>query len=144
MKKGFTLLELLAVVLIVAVVGVSATLAFSNIDDDTADEDLKNKYTEIQRAANLYLDLHSSDIEWFMNNRVIYYKLSDLRNENYITDDLSDPVHGDDISTNLYVKLYIASDNSEVSSCIVDRLATGEKCIADHFGNYNNITNCCE
>ena len=43
-KNGFTLLELLAVVVIVAVVGVSASLAFNNIEDETADEELTNKY----------------------------------------------------------------------------------------------------
>lgn len=142
-KNGFTLLELLAVVVIVAVVGVSASLAFNNIEDDTADEELKNKYSEIQRASNLYLDLHSSDLEWFMKNRVIYYKVSDLKNENYITDDLENPVTGELIPTDYYVKLYIKSDDSEVNSCIIDRAESGDICIADHFGNYD-ITSCCE
>ena len=35
-KKGFTLMELLAVILILAVVSVSSTIAFGNIDDTTA------------------------------------------------------------------------------------------------------------
>ena len=49
-KSGFTLLELLAVVAIVAVIGVSSTLAFNNIEDETADEELKMfmlKYKEL-------------------------------------------------------------------------------------------------
>ena len=88
-KRGFTLLELLAVVVIVAIVGVSATISFGNIEQDTSVEDLKNKYIEIQRSANLYMDLHNSDIEWFLANKVIYYKIATLKGENYISSDLS-------------------------------------------------------
>lgn len=148
-KNGFTLLELLAVVVIVAVVGVSASLAFNNIEDETADEELTNKYVEIQRAANLYLDLHSTDLEWFMENEVIYYKLTDLKNENYITSDLDNPVTGDLISGSYYVKIYIkrepVSYNAyEVSSCIIDRKPSGDVCIADSVGNYKDIVTCCE
>ena len=47
-KKGFTLMELLAVILILAVVSVSSTIAFGNIDDTTAKTELKNKYIDIQ------------------------------------------------------------------------------------------------
>ncbi len=142
MKNGFTLLELLAVVAIVAFVGVSASLAFNNIEDETAEEDLENKYIEIQRAANLYLDLHSSDLEWFINNGVTYYKIGDLKNENYITSDLINPVTGDDINTSYYVKLYIKSTNDEVSSCIIDR--SNNNCIADENGKSGQGVVCCE
>ena len=148
-KNGFTLLELLAVVVIVAVVGVSAGLAFNNIEDETAEEELMNKYVEIQRAANLYLDLHSSDLEWFIENQIIYYKLADLKNENYITSDLDNPVTGELIDSSYYVEIYVKKDPStleayEVSSCIVDRQSTGNVCIADSNGNSKNLTSCCE
>ena len=43
-KDGFTLLELMIVVLIVAVIGVAATISFSTIDSDTSQLELKNKY----------------------------------------------------------------------------------------------------
>ena len=148
-KNGFTLLELLAVVVIVAVVGVSASLAFNNIEDETADEELTNKYVEIQRAANLYLDLHSADLEWFIENEVIFYKLADLKNENYITSDLDNPVTGGLISSNYYVKIYIKREPTsynayEVSSCIIDRKPSQDVCIADYMGNYKETARCCE
>ena len=141
-KRGFTLLELLAVVAIVAVVGVGATLAFNNIESETAEEELSNIYLEIQRAANLYLDLHSSDLEWFMHNKKIYYKLNDLMSENYVDQDLKNPVTKEKINSEYYVEIYIKNDNNEVGSCIIDR--TNNKCIANDLGEYKDLSRCCE
>ena len=146
-KDGFTLLELMIVVLIVAVIGVAATISFSSIDSDTSQLELKNKYLEIQRAANLYLDLHNADLKWFMENKQIDVKIGDLKSENYLTNDLSNPVTGEDISEAYFVRLYIAKDSNNedyVNSCIIDRTSTGIVCIADSYGNSGSGVVCCE
>ena len=144
-KNGFTLMELLVVISIVAIVGVSSVISFSTIRDDSAEEELANKYMEIQRGANVYLDLHSADQKWFIENRRIDIKLSDLRSENYITNDLSNPVTGFDISDQYYVRICITKDdksNDVVDSCIIDRTATGVTYIADGYGVSGG--HCCE
>lgn len=146
-KDGFTLLELMIVVLIVAVIGVAATISFSSIDSDTSQLELKNKYLEIQRAANLYLDLHNADLKWFMENKQIDVKIGDLKSENYLTNDLSNPVTGEDISESYFVRLYITKDSNNedyVNSCIIDRTSTGITCIADSYGNSGSGVVCCE
>ncbi len=164
-RRGVTLLEVLADVVIVSIVGVSATISFGNIEQDTSEEDLKNKYIEIQRSANLYMDLHNSDIEWFLSNKEIYYKIATLKGENYISSDLSNPVTGEDIDSNYYVKVYMVNEDDpsipadspyknipvRTNYCIVDKTineTTGmeeETCIADHLGNYKDLgTNCCK
>ena len=65
-----------------------------------------------------------------------------------ITSDLSNPVTHEDISTEYYVKIYVSEDSTTgkqtVMSCIIDRLETGDVCIADHLGNYEPGTRCCE
>ena len=145
MKKGFTLMELLVVITIVGVVGVASVASFTNIKDDTAVKDLKNKYIDIQRGANLYLDLHSSDQEWFLQNKKIDIKLSDLRNENYISKDWSNPVNGGEISENYYVRICITKDDLNddvVDSCIIDKQTSGVVYIANRYGE-NNL-GCCE
>ena len=63
MKKGFTLMELLVVIVIVAVISVSSVLAFGNIDDSTAVKDRMNIYKDIQRSAILYVDLNNLTME---------------------------------------------------------------------------------
>ena len=138
-------LVLLVVISIVAIVGVSSVISFSTIRDDSAEEELANKYMEIQRGANVYLDLHSADQKWFIENRRIDIKLSDLRSENYITNDLSNPVTGFDISDQYYVRICITKDdksNDVVDSCIIDRTATGVTYIADGYGVSGG--HCCE
>ena len=140
-KKGFTLMELLVVILIVAVVSVSATVSFSNIDDSTKQKELENKYAEIQRAAGLYLDLHNSYLNTFISEKQMYVKLYVLAEENYVSSDLENPVTGDSINPDYYVKLYVPSDNSKVESCILSIDSSGnEKCIADRKGK---PCNCC-
>ena len=146
-KKKKVIIAFIAIVLIVAVIGVSATISFSSIDSDTSQIELRNKYLEIQRAANLYLDLHNSDLNWFIINKQIDIKISDLKSENYITSDLSNPVTGDDISEAYFVRLYIAKDsnnNDYINSCIIDRSSSNIVCIADSYGNSGSGVTCCE
>ena len=141
-KKGFTLMELLAVIVIVTVVSVSATISFSSIDDSTKERELENKYSEMQRAAGLYLDLHNSYLETFIEKKEMYIKLYVLQEENYITNDIENPVTGDDISLDNYVKLFVTSDGSnkynKVDTCIVsiavENDVVKEKCIANSYG----------
>ncbi len=144
-RNGFTLMELLVVIAIVGVVGVASVISFASIKDDTADKELRNKYIEIQRGANLYLDLHSTDQNWFIESRKIDIKLSDLRGENYITSDLSNPVTGGVISEEYYVRLCIIKDDKNedtVDSCIIERTSSGIKFIADSYGTEGG--HCCE
>ena len=152
MKKGFTLLELLVVIMIVAVVSISATISFSTIDDDTSKKELTNKYIEIQRATHLYLDLHNSDLEWFIEKKTIDIKLSELKNENYITSDLSNPVTKEDISESYYVRLCVNTDptlgNEFVDSSIIDKTLKADgtgfdiKCISNQYGSMGTDCGC--
>ena len=85
MKKGFTLLELLGVLAILAFLGVSSVILFGKNNEDITNEDLKNKYREIQQAAILYMDLNDSWLSNFTENGEAFIKLSVLQNENLIS-----------------------------------------------------------
>ena len=144
-RKGFTLMELLVVIAIVGIVGVTSVISFTSIKDVSAEKELVNKYKDIQRGANLYLDLHSADQNWFIEGKRIDIKLSDLKSENYISNDLSNPVTGENISEDYYVRLCIKKDtNNEdiVDSCIIERSASGIRYIADSYGVEGG--HCCE
>lgn len=150
-KKGFTLMELLAVILILAVVSVSSTIAFGNIDDTTAKQELRNKYIEIQRAASLYVDLNDDQpyIHEFANKGRTRITVNELKNNNYISD-LSDPLGGGDIPLSYTVVIYL-TDDKHIDTCIIESEyetdAVGNSietktCIADSKGEFENPV-CC-
>ena len=59
-KKGFTLMELLAVIVIVTVVSVSATISFSSIDDSTKERELEKANAELLEIKSKYTQLNNS------------------------------------------------------------------------------------
>ena len=142
MKKGFTLIELLVVIVVISVVTVSATISFMNIDNDTTNQDLKNKYMEIQRAASMYIDLNDSWLNQFAERREMFIKIGELKNTNYISSEIENPVTNEEIPSNYTIKLYITDNGSKateyVDSCIVDITSVGGKeivkCIANNKG----------
>ena len=139
-KKGFTLMELLIVIVIIAVVSVAASVSFSNIDDETAGKELANTYKDIQRAASLYLDLHDSALEQFINESRVTIKISTLQEENYVSKDLVNPITGEDIDSSASVVIYIEKDGNTkkyVNTCIVSFTKDSTQCIANSQGDTN-------
>ena len=122
MKNGFTLMELLVVIVIVSVISVSSVLAFGNIDDSTAIKDRINLYKDIQRKAILYADLDNGRLNDFRTDGVMNVTINTLIDDEYINADLEDPVTGDVIPGNYFVKVYIANDGTSeyVDTCILD------------------------
>ena len=145
-NKGFTLMELLAVILILAVVSVSATLAFGNIDSTTAQNELKNKYIEIQRAASLYVDLN--DDQPYLDELTVsaekktIVSVGTLKSNNYINN-LDNPVNGEEISTDDIVIIYL-TDEGHVDTCIIesnyDSGSEVKKCVANSKGEWLDMS----
>ena len=65
MKNGFTLVELLVVIVITVTVSAGSAMLFGKSNADTNEEDLRGKYREMQRAAIIYTDLNDSCILMF-------------------------------------------------------------------------------
>ena len=60
MKKGFTLMELLVVIVIVGIVTVTTIVLFDRVQNSTEEENLVNIYKDIEYSAKTYLDLNDS------------------------------------------------------------------------------------
>lgn len=139
MKKGFTLVELLIVVVLMAVISTSSIIAFDNIDNDTNETDKVNMYKNVQRSATLYVDLNDDWLNQFMTNKEIFISIGELKNTNYINPELEDPVYHEDIPSNYLVKLYMSKDeqnNEYIDSCVLDstKLNTKNACVANSDG----------
>ena len=139
MKKGFTLIELMLVIIIVGVISAGAIISFTNIDKETSQIELEDKYKEIQRSATLYIDLNDSWLDQFVNRREMYVKLNELKTTNYINQNLTNPVTGNEIDINYLVKVFIDKDTTTsqefVNTCIVDLISEDNyECIANSEG----------
>lgn len=92
-KKGFTLIELLAVIVILGVILVIATTSvIKNINDSRK----KAKYTaarEIVDIASAYMVAEKDRVN---NNCVL---VSDMINDDYLEDDVTNPLTGENISS---------------------------------------------
>lgn len=143
MKNGFTLMELLAVIVITAVISTGSILIFSKSNSDSNEEELRGKYREIQRAANIYVDLNDSWRKTLNENREVTIRLKELQSANYVDKNFKNNVTNELFPSNYVVKLYVASsgDNEYLDSCVVTYSGGREVCIANSKGN---ACECCD
>ncbi len=147
-KKGFTLIELMVVIAILAVVSASTIVIFDNTDKNTADSELRATYTGIQRDAILFMDLTDSWREQLNSNGYIYVKLNELENQNFVEAGITDPTNYDEIPRDYVIKIYIDEkvmdgvNKSRLDSCVLDLSNEySPKCIANSEGYHCNCCN---
>ena len=142
-KKGFTLVELMAVLIIVSVVSVSSIITFGQINKDTSKNELANTYKEIQRSAVLYLDLNDVWLNSFVSEKKIDIKLFELKNWNYVSDEIKDSINNKEISDNYIVRIYVSGEGKNIytNTCIYENKMVNNVqrsvCIADETGKYD-------
>ena len=136
MKNGFTLMEVLLVITIASIVGVSSVVMYETTTNVTKEEKLKSTYVDIQKAASLYMDIDSNALESFRENKYLNVPLSTLESNNYVEDELKNPVDNSDIPSDYVVRMYIASHNSKnyLDSCIIKRNGAKPICISNSKG----------
>lgn len=143
-KKGFTLIEVLIVIVILSAVSVSSIIIFDKIDEDTTQNNKEDIYKSIQRSAITYLDMVNGGLEELTSRREVYINLYTLIDNNYVSNKIKDPLTGGKLPNNYLVKVFIAKDefnNDYLSSCILDKTKIGNQCIANRDGVLKN--DCC-
>ncbi len=138
-KEGFTLIELIAVIAIASVLVVASFVMFNTDNEKSEEDDLRNKYKEIQTAAILYVDLNSSWLTSFTTTGEAYVRLGELQNENYVSENMTNPVTGEEIPSDYLIKVYttnldMTNPNAYADSCIISTSGGNTKCIANANG----------
>lgn len=153
-KNGFTLMELLFVIVIVALISISSVIVFGNIDDETSSKDRINIYKDIQKSALLYIDLNDSWLYQFKANGEIKIELSELKNSNYISFDVTDPVTNKEIPSNYMVQIYTAYPEHDtghktpyIDTCIVNKnelleVYCNKSRVCDAVNKCNSVNDC--
>ena len=152
MKNGFTLIELIAVIALMALAGIASVSLFSSGDDADLEEDLRNKYVQIQTAAVVFVDLNDSWLNSFTNSNEIYVKLGELQNNNYVSKSMTNPLTNETFPSTYLIKVFktMAEEGNEnttyVDTCIVSNTLGDTICIANSKGescSCGNNNPCC-
>ena len=112
-RKGFTLIELVAVVTFVAIIGIVVAI---NITNQVKKQEEKNydRYLEIiTSATELYVEQHRNRyVTLDKEGSSIYISISELISANMIDETLTNPKTNNYISTSGRVKVTVRSDKT--------------------------------
>lgn len=130
-KRGFTLLEILTVLVIISVVGTSSMLIFGNIDEETSQKDSENIYKDIQRAGTLYVELNDRILENYVSKGEMYISLSELVTTNFFTGGTEVSMENTDEFgnkvTSTEIKIYDPYTNQEIDKTSRVKIYVAEK-----------------
>ena len=117
-KDGFTLIEILLVLVILVTVSVAGTFAIQNIQKKSNEERLSELYKEIESATDVYLSENDAFLKDILNKEVDEkcIRIYTLQNEGLLSNTLTNPVTNKLIPANLCVMVYMKSDGTISSS----------------------------
>ncbi len=107
-SKGFTLVELLAVIIILSIVVIVLITNITNLIDKNRENSYEMLIVEIEIASKEYVNKYKNILESLnKNNPEIIIYLNDLIADNYIGEPVVDPISGKNLSgsTTITVKL---------------------------------------
>ena len=106
-KKGFTLTELLIVIVILVSITMGSIVGIDTIQKEIEEKQLDEMITEIEEAADVYINLNDVYVDQILNdNERICTKVYILQTEGLIKNDLINPVTNERIPANLCVYSY--------------------------------------
>ncbi len=120
-KQGFTLFEILIVVSIVAILGVSSTVILTRAIENSKKNRLNNVINEIENAADVYINVNNDTLRESLYNCgsitecSINVTLGTLQGALLIGDDLRNPGTNKPFSTMSYVKITYNKSNEKIT-----------------------------
>ena len=111
-KRGFTLIEILIVVVVLVTVTAGATIGIKEIQKRSEERNLRELYTMIETAADTYLSINDEYREELLNDEITEkcIRIYTLQNGGLLKEELSNPVTKKRIPGNLCVISYINED----------------------------------
>ena len=104
-KKGFTLTEMLIVLVLLLAITTSTLLGMDQIQKQSAKKRLNELYKEIELASDIYVNNHPEIATNLLNNGVTgeCIRIYSLQADGLLDNNLVDPVTGQKIPANLCV-----------------------------------------
>ncbi len=113
-KKGFTLIEILMVLVILVTITVAGTFGIQSIQKKSEEKSLEELYSEILLAADVYLNENETFTTDLLNKEVDEkcIRIYTLQNEGLLSTSLTNPVTKKLIPGNLCVISYLSEDGT--------------------------------
>ncbi len=113
-KKGFTLIEILVVLVILVAITVAGTFGIQSIQKKSEEQALNELYSEILLAADVYLNENETFATDLLNKEVDEkcIRIYTLQNEGLLSTSLTNPVTKKLIPGNLCVISYLSEDGT--------------------------------
>ena len=108
-KRGFTLIEILIVLVVLVTVTAGATIGIKEIQKRSEERNLRELYTMIETAADTYLSINDEYREELLNDEITEkcLRIYTLQNEGLLKEELFNPVTKKRIPGNLCVISFI-------------------------------------
>jgi len=113
MKKGFTLVELISVIALVALVFILVIPGISSLINNKKDDISSTMNEVLYNSAKLYMS--NDNIYPILNENVYCIKLESLIDKEYLTNPIIDPVNQNEISKDKYVKVSVMDNRYNYS-----------------------------
>lgn len=119
-KKGYTLIELIAVVVIIAMVAIIIVVNFDKILGKSDDKKVSAFESDLEKAACVYVDLKENNVfksSCYPNTCTV--TVASLISSGLVKDDTIDPVTNNTVSKTLTVS--VTWDNEGTKNCTLNR-----------------------
>lgn len=126
-QKGFTMIELLATLVIIAIISTLTITAFSSYIKTTKEQKLKISEDSIQEVSILYAKEYREVLEKNNTTNTYCITIEELIQKGYLKENILD----NQIKKNSYIKVYKNEDNLtyETSSLITSNDNYNQECI---------------
>lgn len=110
MKKGFTLIEMVAVIVILGIIGVIAVTSIDNMLKKREEEAYDIQIQNIIDGAKMWAGEHVFELPESEGEYIII-SLSDLKKPGYVKNDITNPLTEKQFSNSLKIKITVKNNN---------------------------------
>lgn len=113
MKKGFTLIELIAVILLLGVLSVIAVASIDRVLKENKEKAYNTQIENIKSSTEVWIGKHIFEMP-SNNSEYIIITLKDLKDDGLVSDDITNPMTKEQFDNSLQIKITVNNNNYDI------------------------------
>lgn len=110
MKKGFTLIEMIAIVVLLGILGLIAVVSIDKILKENQERAYNIQVQNIIDGAKLWANENVFQLPQ-NDGEFVIITLGELKNKGYIKDDITNPITNEQFNNNMQLKITVNNNN---------------------------------